>query len=55
MTETYLNSKFVGYIDEPRLFVEKLKEERRKGRPEEANYSGCHRLGKALMVGLERI
>ncbi len=30
MTEVYLNSKFVGYIDEPRLFVEKLREERRK-------------------------
>ena len=32
MAEAYLNSKFVGTIDEPRLFVEKLKEERRKGK-----------------------
>ncbi len=34
MSEVYLNSKFVGTIDEPRLFVEKLKEERRKGKLE---------------------
>ena len=32
MSEAYINSKFVGYIDEPRLFIEKLKEERRKGK-----------------------
>jgi len=32
MSEVYLNSKFVGAIDEPRLFVEKIKEERRKGK-----------------------
>jgi DNA-directed RNA polymerase subunit B len=32
MTEVYLNSKFVGHINEPRLFAEKLKEERRKGK-----------------------
>jgi len=32
MSEVYLNSKFVGSIDEPRLFLEKLKEERRKGK-----------------------
>jgi len=32
MTEVYVNSKFAGYIDEPRLFIEKIKEERRKGK-----------------------
>src|SRR3989338_3291196 len=32
MSEVYSNSKFVGTVDEPRLFVEKLKEERRKGK-----------------------
>ncbi len=32
MSEVYLNSKFVGEVDEPRLFVEKVKEERRKGK-----------------------
>ena len=32
MSEVYLNSKFVGAVDEPRLFVEKLKEERRKNK-----------------------
>ncbi len=32
MSEAYLNAKFVGYIDEPRLFVERLKEERRKNK-----------------------
>ncbi len=32
MTEVYVNSKFAGYIDEPRLFIEKIKEERRKSK-----------------------
>lgn len=32
MTDVYLNSKYAGHIDEPRLFVEKLKEERRKNK-----------------------
>ncbi|MBI2575603.1 DNA-directed RNA polymerase subunit B [Candidatus Woesearchaeota archaeon] len=31
MPEVYLNSKFVGHIDEPRLFVEKMREGRRRG------------------------
>jgi DNA-directed RNA polymerase subunit B len=34
MSEVYLNSKFVGEVDEPRLFIEKLKEDRRKGKIE---------------------
>ena len=32
MSELYLNSRFVGTVDEPRLFIEKLKEERRKNK-----------------------
>ncbi|MBU1946021.1 MAG: DNA-directed RNA polymerase subunit B [Nanoarchaeota archaeon] len=32
MSEVYINSRFVGTIDEPRLFIEKLKEERRRGK-----------------------
>lgn len=32
MTEVYINSKFSGHIDEPRLFIEKLKDERRKNK-----------------------
>ena len=31
MTEVYLNSKFVGAIDNPIEFVQKIREERRKG------------------------
>ena len=32
MTEVYINSKFAGYVDEPRLFIEKIKEDRRKNK-----------------------
>ena len=31
MTEVYLNSKFVGNVDNPIEFVQKIREERRKG------------------------
>src|SRR3989344_3905791 len=31
MTEVYLNSKFVGYVDDPREYVRKLREQRRAG------------------------
>ncbi|MBI2140596.1 DNA-directed RNA polymerase subunit B [Candidatus Woesearchaeota archaeon] len=31
MSEVYLNGKFVGEVDEPRLFVERIREERRRG------------------------
>ncbi|MBI2138001.1 DNA-directed RNA polymerase subunit B [Candidatus Woesearchaeota archaeon] len=31
MSEVFLNGKFVGNVDEPRLFVERAKEERRRG------------------------
>ena len=31
MTEVYINSKFIGEIQNPREFVDKLREARRKG------------------------
>ena len=31
MTEVYLNSKFVGYVDEPQKFVQNVIDSRRKG------------------------
>ncbi len=32
MSEVYLNGKYVGDVEDPRLFVEKLRNERRKGK-----------------------
>ena len=31
MTEAYLNSKFVGTVDDPNSFVAKVRDERRAG------------------------
>ena len=31
MAEIYLNSKFVGYVDDPKEYVRKLREQRRSG------------------------